>query len=132
MHTTVFGSTPNGTFCTWTGLNSSMASFCAARDAALSFSACAFSAALRFSVGLPLVLVLRFIRSICFCVWAPFLFFIPKVLSSATFGALGWFLVSFFGGMLAVCDWAYSRFREGIFEGICDNISTPFGFVCFC
>lgn len=51
--TTLFGSTPNGTFCTCTGLNKSATSFFACSAAIFSASRLALSAAFRFSSGVP-------------------------------------------------------------------------------
>ena len=75
---TVLGSTPKGTFCTWTGLKSSAASFLASSEAFFSFSRCNFSASFFFSAGdlAPAAACWRYL--ICFCAAPPFLFFIPK------------------------------------------------------
>ena len=74
MHSTVLGSTPNGTFCTCTGLKSSAASRLACSEAAFSLSRCAFSASLRFCSGVLASAAWDFMRAICFCDWAPFFY----------------------------------------------------------
>ena len=101
-HSTVLGSTPNGTFCTCTGLNSSAASARAASDAAFSLALASFSASLRFSSGVLLDLAWAFSCSICRLAWPPFLFFIPNVLSSTDALAFLGAVRSFLGGIVVV------------------------------
>jgi hypothetical protein len=98
----VFGSTPNGTFWIWTGLKRSATSLAACAAAAFSFSFCSFSACFFFSSGVPPDDV-ALICLICLCAAPPFLFFMPKVLSTATFFTLGCSPLPF-GGILTGAD----------------------------
>ena len=73
-HTTVLGSTPNGTFWFCTGLNSSAASLRASSAAFFSFSRCSFSASLRFWSALFEEAAAAWIRFISFCAAPPFFY----------------------------------------------------------
>jgi hypothetical protein len=67
------------------------------------FGGCSFSASLRFCSGVPPAADVALICLICLCAAPPFLFFIPKVLSTATFFTLGCSPLPF-GGILADVD----------------------------
>lgn len=103
MQTTVLGSTPNGTFCICAGLLSSASvSRLASSAARFSRSRAAFSASLRFCCALELASS----WAIVFLATAPFLFFMPKVLSSTAFltsAFLAGAFSFFFGAMLGNC-----------------------------
>lgn len=72
MQTTVLGSTPKGTFCVWTGLNSSAASLRASSAAFFSAARRAFSASFRFSSAVLLFRCWACSWAICLRATPPF------------------------------------------------------------
>lgn len=73
-HRILFGSAPNGIFCTWTGLKSAATSAFAASAAFFSASRRAFSASFRFCSGVPPAATWLCKRAMVCCALAPFFY----------------------------------------------------------